>query len=116
MSLRVEWLLTQVAADDPRRRSLEIVEQEVERMGNLVANLLQFSRRGQRQISSVNVSEELVKSLELIQDHLRNRRIQVLMLVSAKRTASTEAIPGSGMIAAFGRAERVNASGVGSAR
>ena len=78
VSLRVESLLAQTAVDDPRRRALLIVEQEVERMGNLVGNLLQFSRRGQRQISSVNVAEELVKSLELIQDHLRNRRIQVV--------------------------------------
>lgn len=78
VSLRVESLLAQTAVDDPRRRALLIVEQEVERMGNLVGNLLQFSRRGQRQISSVNVAEELVKSLELIQDHLRIRRIQVV--------------------------------------
>jgi PAS domain S-box-containing protein len=78
VSLRMESLLAQTAVDDPRRRPLEIVEQEVERMGNLVANLLQFSRRGQRQMSSVNVSEELVNSVELIRYHLRNRLIQVV--------------------------------------
>ena len=79
VTVRVESLLAQTAAvDDPKRRPLEIIEQEVERMGNLVANLLQFSRRGQRQISSVDVADELVKSLELIRHHLRNRRIQVV--------------------------------------
>ncbi|MBC7816489.1 MAG: PAS domain S-box protein [Planctomycetaceae bacterium] len=78
VSLRVESLLAQTAADDPKRRPLEIVEQEVERMSNLVANLLQFSRRGQRQMSSVDLAEELVKSLELIGHHLRNRRVNVL--------------------------------------
>jgi two-component system, LuxR family, sensor kinase FixL len=78
VSLRLESLLAQTAVDDPRRRHLEIVEHEVERMGSLVANVLQFSRRGQRQQSSVDVAEELVKSLELVQHHLRNRRIGVV--------------------------------------
>src|SRR5262249_36242185 len=49
VSLRVESLLAQTAANDPKRHALEVIEQEVERMGNLVANLLQFSRRGQHQ-------------------------------------------------------------------
>lgn len=78
VTVRVESLLAQTAENDPKRRPLEIIEQEVERMGNLVANLLQFSRRGQRQMSSVDVADELEKSLELIRHHLRNRRIQVV--------------------------------------
>ena len=45
-SLPVEGVLAATPADDPQRRPLEIVEQEVERMAGLVANLLQFSRRG----------------------------------------------------------------------
>ena len=52
VSLRVESVLASTPADDPRRRALEIVEQEVERMADLVANLLQFSRRGRRQVST----------------------------------------------------------------
>jgi PAS domain S-box-containing protein len=78
VSLRVESLLAQTAADDPRRRGLEIVEQEVERMANLVANLLQFSRRGQPRVSTVDVSEDLVKTLELVHRHLRTHRIKVV--------------------------------------
>jgi PAS domain S-box-containing protein len=78
VSLRVESLLGQTAADDPRRRGLEIVEQEVERMANLVANLLQFSRRGQPRVSTLDVSEDLVKTLELVHHHLRTRRIKVV--------------------------------------
>lgn len=78
VTVRVESLLAQTGVEDPKRRPLEIIEQEVERMGNLVANLLQFSRRGQRQMSSVDVADELEKSLELIRHHLRNRRIQVV--------------------------------------
>ncbi len=49
--------------------------QEIERMAGLVANLLQFSRSGQRQISSLDVREEINQTLELMHNHLTNRRI-----------------------------------------
>ena len=55
VSLRVESVLARTPADDPRRKALEIVEQETQRMGDLVANLLQFSRRGAEQISTVDI-------------------------------------------------------------
>jgi C4-dicarboxylate-specific signal transduction histidine kinase len=63
VSLRVESLLAHVLAPDPRRRALEVIAQEVERMGNLVANLLQFSRRGHPQIAAI-APEHLPKVLE----------------------------------------------------
>ncbi len=78
VSLRVESLLAQIGEDDPKRRALTVIEQEVERMGNLVSNLLQFSRRGQAQISSIDVREELENTLALIYYHLRNHRITVV--------------------------------------
>ena len=78
ISLRVESLLVHTPADDPKRHALAVVEQEVERMSHLVANLLQFSRRGQPQISSVDVREELENTLALIHYHLRNHHIVVV--------------------------------------
>ena len=78
VSLRIEAVLAQTPANDPRHRPLEVVEQEVERMGNLVGNLLQFSRQGSEQRSTVDVAEELRKSLELVDYHLRHRRIKVV--------------------------------------
>jgi PAS domain S-box-containing protein len=78
VNLRVESLLAQTAADAPGRRSLEIVEQEVERMARLVTNLLHFSRRSTRQVSTLNVCEEINNTLELVQFHLRNRQIEVI--------------------------------------
>jgi signal transduction histidine kinase len=75
VSLRVETLLDQVLETDPKRRALQMIQQEVERMGNLVANLLQFSRRGDPQISSTNVCEEIDNTLALVHYHLRNYRI-----------------------------------------
>ncbi|MBW2557909.1 MAG: response regulator [Deltaproteobacteria bacterium] len=78
VSLRVESLTAQTSQDDPRRRELEIIGQEVERMGNLVSNLLQFSRRSQKQISTVDICEEIENTIELIHYHLRKSNIQII--------------------------------------
>jgi PAS domain S-box-containing protein len=83
VSLRVESVLDKTPADDPRRRSLEIAQQEIQRMGNLVANLLQFSRREGDQASSVHLPDELAKSLELVQHLFRRGRVQVVREVAA---------------------------------
>ena len=77
VSLSVEMLIAKTPVDDPRLRKLEIIGQEVERMGNLVSNLLQFSRRSQQQISTINVYDEIEKTLELIHYHLHKRNISV---------------------------------------
>lgn len=78
VSLHVESMLGQTGPDEPRSQALKVVEQEVDRMANLVANLLQFSRRSRQQISTVDVREEIDKTLELIHFHLRKQRIAVV--------------------------------------
>ncbi|MDD2389789.1 MAG: response regulator [Desulfobacterales bacterium] len=78
VSLRIESLTAQTSPDDKRRRALEIIGQEVERMGNLVTNLLQFSRRSQKQISTLDICEEIEKSIELILYHLKKYDIRVI--------------------------------------
>jgi signal transduction histidine kinase len=78
VSLRVEFLLAQMPTDDPKRRALDVVGQEVKRMGVLVANLLQFSRRNRPAISSLDVREEIENTLSLVEYHLRNHRITVV--------------------------------------
>jgi signal transduction histidine kinase len=78
ISLRTESLLAQSAEDDPRRRPLEIIDQEVERMGRLVGNLLQFSRRSQQQISTFDVRKEIDNAIEFIHYHLRKHQINVV--------------------------------------
>jgi PAS domain S-box-containing protein len=77
ISLRVELLMSRVAANDPQFGSLEVIQQEVERMASLVANLLLFSRRSHQQVSTINIAEELKHSLEFINYHLRSRKIVV---------------------------------------
>jgi len=78
VSLRVELLLAQVSDDDPKRRALEVIEGEVGRMGSLVANLLQSSRRSGQQISTVDVREEIDNTLELVRYHLIKGRIAIV--------------------------------------
>jgi signal transduction histidine kinase len=78
ITLRVEELLADTPPDSPRRRSLEIIEAECDRMSRLVANLLSFSRRGSQQISTVDACDEMTVTLELVQHQLRKRGIQVI--------------------------------------
>jgi signal transduction histidine kinase len=78
VSLRIESLTAQTPENDPRRRELAIIGKELERMGDLVANLLQFSRRSQRQISTMDVCEEIERTLELIYFHLRKHNIKIV--------------------------------------
>jgi PAS domain S-box-containing protein len=78
VSLRIESVLARTPADDPRRRALEIVEQEAKRMAELVANLLQFARRGDGQISTVDIRQEVAKAVDLIHHHVRKRLISVV--------------------------------------
>jgi len=77
VTLRVESLLRQAPPGDPKRNVLKVIEQEVERMGALVANLLQFSRTTP-QISTLDVREEIDKTLDLIYYHLRKFGIRVV--------------------------------------
>ena len=78
VSLRIESLTTKTSGDDPHLRELEIIGKEVERMGDLIKNLLQFSRRSQQEISTVFVCEEIEKTLELIHYHLRKYNIEII--------------------------------------
>ena len=76
VSLRIEGVLAKTPPDDPRRRALEVIEQEVERMARLVANLLQFSRAGVDKVSTVDVGEEVRRTIELVEHLLRKQQIR----------------------------------------
>lgn len=78
VSLRIESVLAKTEPTDPRRKSLEIIEQETRRMADLVSNVLQFSRRGHDQVSTVDVRQELTKAVELVQHLLRKHQIEVV--------------------------------------
>jgi signal transduction histidine kinase len=78
VSLRIESLTAQTPEGDERLRELKIIGHEVERMGKLVTNLLQFSRRSRQQISTVNVCEEIERTFELVEYHLRKNNVKVI--------------------------------------
>lgn len=77
VALRTEALVEQLWNEDGQRRSLEIILKEVDRMAALVNNLLQFSRRSHRQVSTVDLRDEVTTSLEFLGYHLRNHKIEV---------------------------------------
>jgi PAS domain S-box-containing protein len=78
VALRVENMLMTMTPDEKQRHSLEVISQEVDRMADLVDNLLHFSRRSHRQISTVDARQEIAKSVEFVQYHLRSRKIEVV--------------------------------------
>jgi PAS domain S-box-containing protein len=75
LSLRIESLLSKLPEGDPTIPELAIMQEEADRMAVLVGNLLQFSRAGTRQISSLDVRDELDNTLELIHSHLLHRKV-----------------------------------------
>ncbi|RPI34487.1 MAG: PAS domain S-box protein [Chloroflexota bacterium] len=77
LSLRIESLLSSVPETSSEQRQLKVMEQVVGHMAHLVANLLQFSRSGQRHISTLEVRDEIDKTMELINNHLIHRHITV---------------------------------------
>jgi PAS domain S-box-containing protein len=78
ISLRMETLAASFANDEQKSRVVEIIAGEVERMGKLIGNLLQFSRHNHQQISTLDIREEIDKSLELVEYQLRARKITVV--------------------------------------
>jgi signal transduction histidine kinase len=78
IALRTEAVIGQLWQDENKRRALEVVLKEVDRMATLVNNLLQFSRRSHRQVSTVDLREEVTTSLDFLSYHLRNHKIEAV--------------------------------------
>ncbi|HMG76584.1 MAG TPA: PAS domain S-box protein [Pyrinomonadaceae bacterium] len=78
VGLRAENLLMQLPEHSDQRKPLEIIAQEVDRMATLVNNLLQFSRRSHREVSTLDLSEEIATSVEFVHYHLRSHNIEVV--------------------------------------
>jgi PAS domain S-box-containing protein len=76
ITLRTETLLAVVP--EKARPSLEIISAEIDRMATLVQSLLEFSRRGHQQISTLDVRVEITNSIDFIGYYLRKRNIQVV--------------------------------------
>jgi PAS domain S-box-containing protein len=78
IALRTEALVGQLWQDTEKRRALEIVLKEVDRMATLVNNLLLFSRRSYRQVSTVDLRDEITTSFDFLSYHLRKHKVDVV--------------------------------------
>ena len=78
ISLRIESLSEDLVNDPQKSHALEIIAKEVDRMGKLVCNLLQFSRHAQPEIANLDIRKEIENSLELVEYHLRAQKIEVV--------------------------------------
>jgi two-component system sensor histidine kinase/response regulator len=76
VGLRIESLSRRFSSDQGAREAFSVVEKELDRMAHLVQNLLQLSRKGEQRIATVNAADELEKTLELLQYHLRTCGIE----------------------------------------
>ena len=74
VSLSIETLLAGTQPDNLKHTDLQMVQDEVNRMGRLVANLLHFSHRGPAQISKAAVPQEQTTTPDLIQ-YLHDHKI-----------------------------------------
>jgi len=79
VSLRLEQVLSDFAEEDAHRRSLEVVDAEVDRMARLVGRLLEFSSRGGQQASLLELGSEIAGSLEVVQAYLRSRSVNAVL-------------------------------------
>src|SRR6185503_14776581 len=84
IALRTEALVGQLWHDEEKRHALEVVLKEVDRMATLVNNLLLFSRRSHRQVSTVDLREEVTTSLDFLSYHLRNHKIEAVCEFAAE--------------------------------
>jgi nitrogen fixation negative regulator NifL len=78
VALRAEALMEELPLDDSKFNSVKIISQEVERMATLVGNLLSFSRRSHPEISTLDLREEVVNSLEFIEHYLGVNKVDVV--------------------------------------
>ena len=78
ISLRIESLAEELANDAQQSHALEIIANEVDRMGRLIGSLLRFSRHDQHEIANLDIRKEIENSLELVEYHLRAHKIDVV--------------------------------------
>jgi two-component system NtrC family sensor kinase len=78
ISLRLETLAKDLTDNARQSRALEIIANEVDRMGKLIGSLLRFSHHDQQEMTSLDVRKEIENSLELVEYHLRAKKIEVV--------------------------------------
>jgi len=76
VSLHVESLSRRLSGDAASLRALTVMGKEIDRIARLVRDMMQFSRKGEQEVSAVNPAEELEKTLDLLQYLLKKRGVR----------------------------------------
>jgi PAS domain S-box-containing protein len=82
LSLRAENLAISLPENSREHADLSVMEEEIDRLAELVTNLLQFSRSGQRRLSSLDLPGEIGQTLELLHSYLLHRKVRVIEEIS----------------------------------
>jgi PAS domain S-box-containing protein len=77
ISLRIELLANSFSNDEEKSHLIKIIAGEVERMAKLIGRLLRFSHHHEHEFVPLSIRDEIENSLELVEYHLRARKIQV---------------------------------------
>ncbi|MGH9862511.1 MAG: ATP-binding protein, partial [Candidatus Acidiferrales bacterium] len=72
-----QMLAKETAPGDPRAALVEKIVKQTFRASEIISSLLNFSRTGPAEFSSVDVNQTLADTLALVEPHLRSTQVQV---------------------------------------
>jgi len=75
ISATAEMLLDDIAADDPRRQSIRVILDEIQRLEKTVSNLLDFARNRKPFITRVDLREQVEHVLAQVASYARDRNV-----------------------------------------
>jgi signal transduction histidine kinase len=70
-------LLKKAPKDGPMRDGLEIIVHETQRCGNIIQELLEFSRQGEPDKALANINDVITKALNIVENELRLHHIEM---------------------------------------
>ena len=74
----IQMLAKQIAADDPRQKTIERIVKQTFRASEIVNNLLNFSRTGGTAAAEIDLNAVLDETLSLVQHPLKAARVSVV--------------------------------------
>ena len=74
----IQMLAKQIPPDDPRQKTIEKIVKQTFRASEIVNNLLNFSRTGAAEFTSVNLNSVVEETLTLVQHPFKTARVSVI--------------------------------------
>lgn len=78
ISSYAQMLLSETAADDPRRELLEKVERQTFRASRIVNNLLDFARKRDHEIGAVDLTRLIAETIDLVEERFAKRGVRLI--------------------------------------